>query len=99
MIDGMPPSAFHRFFLRDTQTVVELRWQAPEPAARTGLLARLGALLKGPDQRASPWHAVDHSAFDKAVDALSTAPDRAMEAFTRFGYAVTVLPADLQEAA
>jgi hypothetical protein len=99
MINGMPPSDFHRFYLRDVDTVVELRWRPPSPRSKAGFLRRLAALLTGPDRSSSPWHAVDHRAFDKAVDSLATHPDGAFRVFTRLGYEVTLLPAEMGQAA
>lgn len=92
MLIGMPPSDHHRFYLRDADTVVELWWLVPAPQPGTGRLFRLAArILRGPDPMASPWHAVDHRAFEKAVDALATNPEGAVASFTRLGYDVVTV--------
>ncbi len=97
MMFGMPPSDHHRFYLTDTETVVELHWRGAAPAPSRGVLARLAAFLSGP--RPGPWHMVDHKAFDRAVEALATDAATACETFARLGYDVTVHAPDLRAAA
>lgn len=88
MMIGMPPSDHHRFILTSTDTIVELRWRGVTPPPSRGLRARVAALLAGP--RPSPWHLVDHAAFDRTVDQLATDTDAAVQELTRLGYEVTV---------
>lgn len=90
MMFGMPPSDTHRFYLPAADTVIELHWAAPAHPAGRSFLTRVRAYLSGPDVSALPWHAVDHCAFDKAVDMLAVDPDAACAAFARLGYDVAV---------
>lgn len=97
MMFGMPPSDHHRFYLTDTDTLIELRWRGhPAPPAR-GVFARLAAFLSGP--RPGPWHMVDHAAFDRTVDELAIDTAAACREFTRLGYDVSVHAPELRAAA
>lgn len=97
MMIGMPPSDHHRFYLTDTDTIVELHWRGITTPPARGVFARLSAFLSGP--RPGPWHMVDHKAFDRTVDALATDTDAACEEFTRLGYEVTIHAPELRAAA
>lgn len=101
MISGMPPSEFHRFYVCDVDTVVELRWKRPVyRAARRSdrILDWLAALLDG--RRAdSPAHNVSQETFEECVDLMVEDLDSAVDALSRLGYDVTVREPELRVAA
>lgn len=90
MMSNMPPSDVHRFYLPAADTVIELHWDRPARPAGRGFLSRVADYLSGPDLSADPLHAVDHRAFDKAVDALAADPKAACASFARLGYVVSI---------
>jgi hypothetical protein len=93
----MPPSDSHKFYLTDSDTVVELHWRAPEKRKGRTLFVRLAGWLSGP--RPGPWHSVDHRAFETAVDTLSTSPEAACITFEKLGYEVTLDRGEVRMAA
>lgn len=100
MIDGMPPSEFHRFYVRDVDTVVELRWKRPvyRPARLSDrILDRIAAFLNG-GKLDSPAYNVSQESFDECVDLLAEDLDGALDALSRLGYEVGVFGPELRAA-
>jgi hypothetical protein len=97
MMFGMPPSDHHRFYLTTSDTVVELRWRAPERRPSRGVAALFAALFSR--ARTDPRTSVDHRAFDAAADLLATDATKALQAFAALGYDVETTVNDYQAAA